>query len=202
MKLFVVPLIATLGACVPAATQAPPQAPPARVKPSGTDFIQATGRTFAWRGITAFRLAEQIASGREAEAVAYLDWAAANDITVVRVLAMAQHLFKLTPADGLRVLPRLLELAARRGLHVEVVALADTAGLNLDLDAQVTAVGKIAAAHSNAFLEIANEPFHPTQDPKLHDRAALARLAALVPEEVVVAYGSDTPDNSGGGDYV
>ena len=202
MKLFVLPLTAALAACVPAATQAPPQAPPARVQPAGTGFIQAPGRPFAWRGITAFRLAEQIASGREAEAVAYLDWAAANDITVVRVLATAQHLFKLTPADGLRVLPRLLELAARRHLHVEIVALADTAGLQLDLGSHVAAVGKIAAAHPNAFLEIANEPFHPTQDPGLHDRAALARLAALIPDEVVVAYGSDAPDNSGGGDYV
>lgn len=202
MKLCAVPIIATLGACVPAATLGPPRAPQARVKPAGTDFVQAAGKTFAWRGVTAFRLAEQIASGREAEAVAYLDWAATNDITVVRVLAMAQHLFTLTPADGLRALPRLLELAAQRQLHVEVVALADTAGLNLDLDAHVAAVGKIAAAHPNAFLEIANEPFHPTQDPKLHDRATLARLAARVPEEVVVAYGSDTPGSSGGGDYV
>lgn len=202
MTLCVLPLVATLSACGPVSTPDASQAPAPRVKPAGTEFRQASGRTFPWRGITAFRLAEQIASGREADAAAYLDWTAANDVTVVRVLAMAQHLFKLTPADGLRALPRLLELAAQRNIHVEIVALADTAGLNLDLDAHVEAVGKIAAAHPNAFLEIANEPFHPTQDPRLHDRATLARLAALVPDDVVVAYGSDAPGNSGGGDYV
>ena len=63
-------------------------------------------------------------------------------------------------------------------------------------------MGKIAAAHPNAFLEIANEPFHHTQHASLHDRATLARLAALIPDEVVVAYGSDKPEASGGGDYV
>ena len=190
MKLSLILLLA-LTACTPSA----------RVQVEGTRFVH-NGQPFEWRGITAFRLAEMVAAGREAEAVAYLDWAAANRVTVVRVLAMARHLFTLAPADGLRALPRLLTLAAERGIQVEVVALADTAESNVDLDAHVAAVGRIAAAHPNAFVEIANEPFHPTQHPSLHDRATLARLAALIPPEVVVAFGSDAPDASGGGDYV
>lgn len=189
MKLSLILLLA-LSACTPT-----------RVEVQGTRFFQ-NGQTFQWRGITAFRLAEMVASGREAEAVAYLDWASANRITVVRVLTMARHLFVLAPPDGLRALPRLLTLAGERGIHVEVVALADTADSGVDLDAHVAAVGKIAAAHPNAFVEIANEPFHPTQHPSLHDRATLARLAALIPAEVVVAFGSDAPASSGGGDYV
>ena len=173
----------------------------------GTLFTNADGSRFHWRGITAFRLVEQVAHGREGEAVAYLDWARSRGITVVRVLTMAKHLFELTPADGLAALPRLLELAADRGVHVEVVALADTAEYDVDLDAHVSAVGKIAAAHPNAFVEIANEPFHGTQDPALHDRATLDRLAALVPGEVVVAHGSartveDSLAAKPGGDYV
>ena len=179
---------------------------PARVRVSGTRFVNADGSIFHWRGATAFRLIEQIARGREADAVAYLDWAKSSGITVVRVLTMARHLFELTPADGVAALPRLLTLAASRGVHVEVVALADTAEYDLDtagIDAHVAAVGKIAAAHPNAFLEIANEPFHHTQHTSLHDRATLARLASLIPDEVVVAYGSDIkPETSGGGDYV
>lgn len=175
---------------------------PGRISASGTRFVQADGSPFDWRGITAFRLAEQVARGREREAAAYLDWAAARGVTVVRVLAMARHLFALTPEDGRRALPRLLDLAADRGIHVEIVALADTAELTIDLDAHVRAVGAIAAAHPNALVEIANEPFHPTQHASLHDRATLARLATLIPDPVMVAFGSDTPDTSGGGDYV
>lgn len=178
---------------------------PSRIHISGTRFVNADGSIFHWRGATAFRLVEQVAHGREADAVAYLDWAKSNGVTVVRVLTMARHLFELTPADGVAALPRLLTLAAARGVHVEVVALADTAEYDLDtagIDAHVAAVGKIAAAHPNALLEIANEPFHHTQHTSLHDRATLARLASLIPDEVVVAYGSDKPETSGGGDYV
>ena len=178
-------------------------AQPARLRVDGTLFVNADGSRFHWRGITAFRLVEMVAHGREAEATAYLDWAAANGVTVVRVLTMAQHLFELAPDDGVRALPRLLELAGERGIHVEVVALADTLGLEpVAIDAHVAAVGKIAAAHPNALVEIANEPFHPTQHASLHDRATLSRLATLVPDEVVVAFGSDAPESSGGGDYV
>lgn len=175
---------------------------PARVTVDGTVFANPDGSRFHWRGITAFRLVEQVAHGREAEAAAYLDWAREHGITVVRVLTMAKHLFELSPADGLEALPRLLAMAAERGLHVEVVALADTASYDVDLDVHVAEVGRIAAAHPNALVEIANEPFHGTQRDVLHDRATLARLAALVPDEVLVAWGSDAPERSGGGDYV
>jgi len=175
---------------------------PGRISVEGTRFVRPDGTPFEWRGITAFRLVEMVASGKEAEAAAYLDWAAANGVTVVRVLTMTHHLFTLLPADGLRALPRLLDMAAERGVHVEVVAMADTAEHDVDLDAHVTAIGKIAAAHENAFVEIANEPFHQTQHPALHDRATLVRLAKAIPAEVVVALGSDALDNSGGGDYV
>jgi hypothetical protein len=174
---------------------------PGRVAVRGTSFVTSDGQPFEWRGITAFRLAELVATGNEAGAAAYLDWAAKNGLTVVRVLAMAHNLFPLAPEDGLRALPRLLELAAERGLHVEVVALADTLHYAVDLEAQVRAVGRIAAAHPNAFVELANEPFHPTQHPSLHDSAALERLATLVPEDVVVAYG-EYGEGLAVGDYV
>ena len=46
---------------------------------------------------------------------------------LVRVLAVADVLFKLPADEGLRHMPALFEMAARRGLYVEIVALADTA---------------------------------------------------------------------------
>jgi hypothetical protein len=165
-----------------------------RLEIRGTSFV--TGSTpFEWRGISAFRLVEMIARGRESEAVAYLDWAAKHKVTVLRVFLMANNLFQLKPADGLRAAPRLLELAAARGLHVELVALVDTRELEADLDGHVKAVGAIAAAHPNAVVEIANEPWHSTQDKRLHDPAFVKTLAALVPAGIPVALGSAEKDD-------
>jgi len=175
---------------------------PGRISARGTSFVAADGQPFVWRGITAFRLVEFVATGRKKQAAAYLDWAATNRITVVRVLAMAHNLFRLSPADGLKALPTLLQLAAARGMHVEIVALADSALVPVDVEAHLAAIGKIAAAHPNAFVEIANEPFHPTQHPALRDDATLARLAALIPDEVLVAYGAGAPEDAPAGDYV
>ena len=184
---------------VPAAVPAP--GPPVRLTTAGGEF-RREGEPFEWRGLTAFRLVEMIAAGREGEAAAFLDFAAARGITVVRVLLMARHLFPLDPQQGVRALPRLLELAAARGLYVEAVALADTAAIGVDLERHVEAVGRAAAAAPNALVEIANEPWHPTQDPRLHDPATVARLAALVPEAVPVALGSaETDAGYARGDY-
>jgi hypothetical protein len=131
-----------------------------------------------------------VAHGNQPQAAAFLDWAASHKLTVVRVFAMARHLFPLTPAEGIQALPELLQMAAARGLHVEVVALVDTADVKTDLDAQVKAVGAIASRHPNALVEIANEPAHPTQATAIHDPGELRRLAALVPEGAPVSLGS------------
>ena len=161
------------------------------------------GHRFHWIGISAFRLAELIAHGRESEAVRFLDWAASQRLTVVRVFAMAHHLFKLTPAEGLAAMPRLLELAAGRGLHVEIVALVDTTEIDVDFEQHVKALGALAADHENAILEIANEPWHPTQKASLHDPGVVRRLADLVPPAVPVALGSaERDDGYAAGDFV
>ena len=161
---------------------------PLRVE--GTGFVDSSGKAFQWRGTTAFQLAEMIASSREQQAIAYLDWAKSEDLSVVRVLLMAQHLFKLTPEAGRQALPRLLDLAKARGIAVEAVALADTKDVRIDFDAHVREIGRIALEKGNAFVEIANEPGHATQDVKLHDPGFAKRLASLVPDPVLVALGS------------
>jgi hypothetical protein len=180
-----------------------PQLQSQHLRISGTQFVARDGRPFDWRGITAFRLVEMVAHGRASEADAYLRWAAAKRLTGVRVLAMAGNLFTLSPADGQRALPTLLEMAERHGLHVEVVALADTAAVHVDADAHVKAIGEICARHANALLEIANEPVHPTQAKAIHDPAYLKSLAALVPSVVPVSLGSvETGEGFASGTYV
>jgi len=173
------------------------------LKTSGTRFVGADGAPFDWRGITAFRLVEFVAHGRERDADAYLAWAASKKFTLVRVLMMADVLFKLSPADGLHALPRLLEMAQKHGLHVEVVALADTAKIQIDIPRHVKAIGTIAERHPNALIEIANEPGHPTQARALHNPAYLKSLADLIPAGVPVALGSlDAGDVAAAGTYV
>ena len=172
-----------------------------RLAVEGTQFVRPDGTRFQWRGITAFRLAELIARGREAEATAFLDWAAAQKLTVLRVLVMAHHLFQLSPAEGRAALPKLLALAEARGLYVEVVALADTAEVLVDLEEHVRAVGDAAGQYGNTLVEIANEPVHPTQHPRVHDPVTLLGLARLVPEVIPVALGADGGDAHAAGDY-
>lgn len=168
----------------------------------GAAFHQS-GKPFQWRGISAFRLLEQVAHGKSSEAEAFLAWAAAQKLTVVRVLAMAQHLFQLSPGDGRAALPRLLEMAAKHGLHVEIVALADSAGVSVDIEQHVRGIGEIAARYPNALVEIANEPAHPTQHPSIHSAEHVRKLASLIPESVPVALGSiEYGEGFADGDYV
>jgi hypothetical protein len=162
----------------------------ARLKAESGALRRPDGTRFAWRGLTSFRLVELAARGRAADVERYLAWAAAHDITVVRVLTMTRHLFGLKPGEGRAALPAVLDAARRHGLYVEVVALADTRSYPDDLDAHVRAVGAIAAQYENALVEVANEPDHPTQKRELASPRRLLALARLVPQEVPVALGS------------
>ena len=180
-----------------------PAARSSAVRVSGTSFRTTDGRPFHWRGITAFRLLDSVSDKREDEVERYLAWAASQHLTVVRVLAMGTGFLSLTPEEGRAALPRLLEMAARHGMYVEAVALAGTAEVPVDLAAQVAAIGKIAAAHPNAFLEIANEPVHPTQAPDVHRAEVLEDFARKLPQDVNVALGSvERGAGFAAGDYV
>ncbi len=170
---------------------------------SGTRFVKPDGSVFHWRGISAFRLLEFVAHGREPEADAYLKWAATKKLNVVRVFAMADGIFQLTPEDGLRALPRLFEIAQRHGIHVEIVAFTGTSVINVDRAAFVKSIGAICARHPNALLELANEPGHPTQAKEMHDPAHLQSLRPLVPTQVPLALGSvEYHDGFAAGTYV
>ena len=169
----------------------------------GIRFVGEDGRTVPWRGITSFRLLEQLAAGRHNHVDSYLAWAAQQHLTVVRVLAMAKHLFELPAEKGRSQLDDLLKRAARYNIYVEIVALADTADHPVSLEEQVRAVGEIAARHPNAIVEIANEPYHPTQRSEVQQAGTLTKLMALVPEPIPVALGAwHEADASAGGDFV
>jgi hypothetical protein len=149
--------------------------------------------------VTAFALLEQIAHGRHRDADAYMRWAQATGFNLVRVLAAADVLFKLPADEGLRHMPALFEMAARRGLYVEIVALADSERFGMtgpSLRAQVAEVGKIAAGHANAVMQVANEHYHPTQSRELHDLAVLAELGRLIPPRVLYTESAAADDTA------
>ena len=188
---------------VPAAPAQAAQVASAHLQIAGSQFRTSDGRTWPWRGITSFRLLEQLAAGRTDEVERYLAWAAAEKLSIVRVLAMAKHLFELSPDRGRAHLDDLLTRAARHNLHVEIVALADTGSYDVAAADQVSAIAAIAARHPNAVLEIANEPYHATQRPEVHERKQLAAWLSLVPGAVPVATGADdTFDDSSDGEFV
>lgn len=170
---------------------------------SNTTFVPPARGAFQWRGITAFRLLEYVARDKEADADRYLAWAETQRLTVVRVLAMGQGFMNLSPAEGRAALPRLLEMAAKHKLHVEIVALAGTRDVTVDLDDHLTQLGRIASQHGNAILEIANEPVHPSQAAEVQRADVLARLRTHVPGDVPVALGSvERGEGFAAGDYV
>lgn len=178
-----------------------------RLRVDGKRMVREDGTIFAWQGITAFQLLEQMTHGREDEALAFLDWAATQQITIVRVLAMANRLFYLDPEEGRSVLPALLDEATKRGLYVEVVTLADTRYYDFDHISHVLQIGGICHERPSCLIEIANEPNHETQNRALRDPAYLQRLRGLVPITVPVALGaahgrSDESRAYFGGDYV
>ncbi len=97
----------------------------------------------------------------------------------------------------------MLELAAKHGLYVEVVAFAGTADIPVDLQGHIDGIASILAAHPNAVLEIANEPVHPSQSAEVQNPAVLKALAARVPSDIPVALGSiERGDGFGDGKYI
>jgi len=179
--------------------------PPAidRLHISNSQFAQSDGRPFAWRGITAFRLLDFVAHGREADAERFLAWAHAQGLTIARVFAMGNGVLKLSPAEAQAALPRLLNVAARHDMYIEVVALVDTRAVPVDIADHVRTLGKIIAEHPNAVLEVANEPVHPTQSDAVHKADVLADARKAVPRDVLVSLGAvERGDGFAGADYV
>jgi hypothetical protein len=184
------------------ATSATAPAPRTHLQIDGTIFRTPDGQPFQWRGITAFRLLDYVADGNERAARSFLGWAKLQNLTVVRVLAMGGGFMDLKPDEGRAALSRLLEMAREQGLYVEVVALAGTLEMPVDLDEQLAAVGEILGDHPNALLEIANEPAHPSQRPDVGKPEVLLTMATRVPADVPVALGSLEEDEAfGQGDY-
>lgn len=109
-----------------------------------------------------------------------------------------------TPASARARLPFVLEQALGRDLMVEVTAITGSA-TNFDVVEHIAEINKILVNYPNALLELANEPYHPTQSERVHDPSYLRTLAELVDPKLLYAFGAaeeDESDMMAGGEYV
>lgn len=115
---------------------------------------------------------------------------------LVRVAAGALEWAGQRASDARNLLPSFIETAERFNLRVLVTAITDSKWDDYNLDEHVSAVGQICARYSGTILEIANEPYHPTQRDEVHSYARLQQLASLVPAELLVGLGASADDES------
>jgi hypothetical protein len=168
-----------------------------QLRPSGRWLTYPDGSRFRWRGLTGFMLNEQVSSGREVDAIAFLAWARATGFNVVRTLVMLPKGWftdsDFTPDEGLAALPRTLALARDADMYVEATVLANTGSLSAkaDLGGYVERAGRICAAATNcALVEVADEFSRRSQGADVHDPITLARWAARVPAGIPKALGA------------
>ncbi|HVL67213.1 MAG TPA: hypothetical protein VM364_08110 [Vicinamibacterales bacterium] len=160
--------------------------------------IRAEGRLFR-NDAGAFRprfVSALTALAKRGQVSAYLEWAARSGFNGIRVFAGHLSWAGQTAAGALDRLPGLLTMARAHGLYVEVTALTDTREGGYDLRAHVRRCAEIVKSHDHAILEIANEPYHPTQVGELHDHATLLRLhqEIVAPLGVTCALGAPDTD--------
>jgi hypothetical protein len=132
-----------------------------------------------------------------------LDWAAQTGFNGIRVFAGALTWAGQSASQARDRLPSLLTEAAARGLYVEVTAITDSKDGGYDPAAHAAAVAAICDQASNAILEVANEPYHPTQTDAVHSPEHLLSLGRKA--HVPFALGAASDDESiemGGGTFV
>jgi hypothetical protein len=131
----------------------------------------------------------------------FLDQTRALGLNGIRVFAGALAWANQTAPGAAAALPELLDAAAARGLRVQVAAITDS-GTGYDVGAHLRAIAAIVAAHPNALLEVANEPWHPTQSDEVNDPARLLALArSRVPAGVIYALGAGAEDEADAGGH-
>jgi hypothetical protein len=150
---------------------------------------------FRGRFVSAFTLAT-LDRGAARE---FIEWAARTGFNGVRVLCGDLTWAGQTAAAAADGLPFVLDTLAANGLYCEATAVTDSAAGKFDVRAHVDAIAQICAERENAIVEIANEPYHPTQRDEVHDYEHLARLGRelVEPRGLLWAIGAppdDEPD--------
>lgn len=195
-------------------TIAPQEIPSlARLHMDGRFGLRApNGSPVNWTGATAFQLVELVAHGRVSDADRFLK--AMKPARIFRAFVMLDKgLFVLSPGDGLAALGPTLDLAARNGVYLEVVAFAGTVGFpDLNYVDVARQIGRICIAKpACAAVELGNElwPLHEGNAAIFGDLNFLKQLRSAIREAgpIPVSLGSthadqDASDRFREGDYL
>jgi type VI secretion system secreted protein VgrG len=158
------------------------------------------GALYVPRWVSALAILSHLIHSREGEAVAFLNWAVATGFNGIRVFAGALTWANQSAADARRVLPRLLDLAAERGLAVEVTAITGSKDGTFAPKAHLAEICGIIRGRAYVVLEIANEVGHPTQSSEVNDPRTLQRWGNELAGDLIWAVGAapvDEPDPAG-----
>ena len=166
-------------------------------------MLSIDGRFFL-RGVDTFRpiftsALSILRPDRNDEAVrALLDWIVQTGFNGFRVFAGRLRWANQTVERARARLPFVLDEATSRGLYVEVTAITDSKDGGYEVGAHARAVGDLLT--DNAILEVANEPWHPSQADSVHGAGFLAGLGRGV--FALGAAQNDESDAMSGGTYV
>lgn len=171
-------------------------------------IIGVHGRTFMTdSGVfrPRFTSALSILRRSDVEQREFLAWAASTGFNGIRVFAGALTWAGQSAAMAVDRLPGLLDTAAEFGLYVEVTALTDTKDGRYDFEDHLRRLEQIISRRANVIVEIANEPYHPTQIDELHDPGFVRSLQRTSLFGCPVALGAAADDESkdfAGGNFV
>lgn len=150
-----------------------------------------------------------LASKSEPEIADFIDWTDEAGYNGFRVFAGALSWAGQTPEMARQRLPFILDYARSKGKYVEVVFLTDT-GTGYDKEQHCAELGRIVEQFENTLPEMANEPWHPTQDGETHSAGylynlALRTLPAISVDGIPFALGAAENDETityAGGDFI
>lgn len=179
------------------------------IRVSDRSFLNAAG-TFRPLFVSSFGTLGQLIHDRTVEARDYMRWAKATGFNGLRFFAgNLDWMDGQTAGDARQVLPAAMVMARDEELYVEVTALTGTrAAPTIDKPAHVRVCGSACVDAGNGILEVANEPYHSSQDDETHKAENLREWGSLV--SVPFALGAAEIDETGpdgvypmaGGSYI
>jgi hypothetical protein len=138
----------------------PPLPPPAALSP-----ITAEGRRFFPRALFVSGFALATTQRRDE----YLDWVRDTGFNGVRVMLGDLSWANQTAKQARLGLLPLIMAAAARGLYLEVTCLTGTAAQKYNKTEHLDHIARDLQGVTNVLVELANEPYHSSQDDQVHD---------------------------------
>lgn len=167
----------------------PSSDPVGRISRAG-DVFQVNGKIFRPVFASGFALSTR----PEGEQDAFIDWLSQKGFNGVRVMVGGLSWAGQTPETARNGLEKLLHKLRAKNLYASLTLLTDTAVIKTDKQEHVKKVREIVEKFDNTIIEMANEPYHATQDDEVHSLEYLYNLSKLFSQVQVVSLGAIESD--------